>query len=154
MSKSLTQSQEHAGSRLHDPNNCTGMGYYKANDHRGERFREVVARMVETEKHSVEELVELARRALKTSPSESPSLLLAAVDKTIGEIAPGEEPGAAAHRLSREWDNWAIEAGYKALRFYYEDSLDPAQFCVHEEPDHEDFVGVACDLMRILAGDA
>lgn len=114
----------------------------------------MVARMVETEKHSVDELVTLARKALKTSPSESPSFLLAAVDKTIAEIAPGEEPGAAAHRLSREWGNWAIEAGYKALRFYYEDSLDPAQFSIHEDMDREDFIGVACDLVRILAGDA
>lgn len=130
------------------------IGYYKANDQRVERAQEVVARMAKTEKHSVEELMALARTALKTSPSESPSFLLAAVDKTIAEIAPGEEPGAAAHRLSREWDNWAIEAGYKALKFYYEDSLDPAQFCNHEEPDREDFVGVACDLVSILAGDA
>ena len=106
--------------------------------------------MVETEKHSVEELLAQARRALKTNPSESPTLLLAAIDKTIAEIAPGEEPGAAAHRLSKDWDNWAIEAGYQALKFYYEDSLDPGQFLIHEDMDREDFIGVANDLLRIL----
>ena len=103
---------------------------------------------------SVEELIERARRALKTDPPASPVLLLAAVNKAIAAIAPDEDPGDAARRLSLEWDNWAIEAGHKALRFYYEDSLDPAQFCNHEAPDREDFVGVAGDLVKILAGNA
>ena len=103
---------------------------------------------------SVEELINRARHVLKTDPPASPVLLLAAVNKAIAAIVPDEDPDDAARRLSVEWNNWAIEAGHKALRYYYEDSLDPAQFCNHEEPDHEDFVGVACDLVKILSGDA
>ena len=110
--------------------------------------------VVDADSCSVEELIERARHASKNDPPASPALLLAAVNKALAEIAPDEDPGEAAQRLSLEWDNWAIDAGHKALRFYYEDSLDPAQFCNHEEMDHEDFVGVACDLVGILAGDA
>ena len=50
--------------------------------------------------------------------------MLAAVNRRLSEIVPGEEPYAAAKRLATEWNERAIEAGYRYLNEYYEDSLD------------------------------
>ena len=72
---------------------------------------------------SPDELLEQARQVAKTP--ESAELLLAAVNKRLAEVAPGEEPVAAAKRLTAERDDWAIEAGHRYLNEYYEDSLDP-----------------------------
>ena len=96
-----------------------------------------------------DELLERARQA--TERIDVPALLLSAVNKRLAEIAPGEEPHAAAKRLTAEWDNWAVEGAYELLTWYYEDSLNPDRFSVsYEEIDHEDYLGVAEDMFRML----
>ncbi len=96
-----------------------------------------------------DELLERARKAAKTP--ESAALMLAAVNKRLAEIAPGEEPFAAAKRLAAEWDNSNIEAGYDLLLWYYKDSLNPPRFGVnYEDVDHEEYMGVGETVMRIL----
>ncbi len=98
-----------------------------------------------------DELFERARKAIYTP--ESAALMLAAVNKLLAEIAPGEEPYAAAKRLTAEWDDWAIKAGYRHLNDYYEDSLDPKKFAVsYEDIDHEELIGVGEDMLWILRG--
>ena len=98
-----------------------------------------------------DELLERARQAFKTP--ESAALMLAAVNTRLAELAPGEEPYAAAKRLRVEWDDWAIESAYRHLNDYYQDSLDPPHFDVsYEEIDHEELVGVAEDILWILGG--
>ncbi len=96
---------------------------------------------------------ELLKEARWSLGSESPALLLAAVDKVLAELAPGEEPAAAAKRLAVEWERWGIEAGYESLLSYYEDSLDPRRFSFWEGPEWDwktHFGEVADDLVRIL----
>ena len=86
-----------------------------------------------------DELFERARQAIYTP--ESAALMLAAVNKLLAEIAPGEEPYAAAKRLTVEWDDWAIQSAYRHLNDYYEESLDPKNFAVsYEDIDHEEFM--------------
>ena len=83
--------------------------------------------------------------------SEVPALLLAAVNKSLAEIAPNEDPRAAAKRLTAEWDNWAIESGYEQLTWYYEDSLNPKKFKANYDPiDHEEQVWLAEGMLRTL----
>ncbi len=106
--------------------------------------------LLNTETASVGELLEQARLALETDPSESPALLLTAVNKVLAEIAPDEEPAAAAKRLSVEQNRWGIEAGYKALLYYYEDSLSPSRFSFWEDFDLELHLEIADDMVRIL----
>ncbi len=80
-------------------------------------------------------------------------MLLAAVNKTLAEIAPGEDPAAAIKRLASKWNRWGIEAGYESLLYYYEDSLDPIRFSFWQAPGWEwetHFWEVADDLVRIL----
>ena len=95
---------------------------------------------------------------MNADPPQSPALLLAAVNKALSEVAPGEEPAAAVKRLSVEWNRWGIEAGYESLCFYYEDSLDPHRSGFWQAPEWEwetHFWEVADDLVRILrAGNA
>ena len=96
-----------------------------------------------------DELLERSRKAAKTP--ESAALMLAAVNKRLAEIAPGEEPFAAAKRLTAERDDWAIEAGYRFLNEYYENSLNAKGFAVsYEDIDHEELMGVAEDMLEIL----
>ena len=101
-----------------------------------------------------EELLERARWIVEPQAidfCEVPALLLAAVNKRLAEIAPGEEPRAAVKRLTVEWDKWAIEGSYELLTWYYEDSLNPKKFIgSYERIDHEDYMGVAHDMFRML----
>ena len=101
-----------------------------------------------------EDLLQRARQIVKpqvTDFCEVPALLLAAVNKRLAEIAPGEEPREAAKRLTAEWDKWAIESSYELLTWYYQDSLNPKRFSVsYERIDHEDYMGVAQDIIRML----
>ena len=96
-----------------------------------------------------DELLERARKVAKTP--QAAALMLAAVNRRLAELAPGEEPFAAAKRLTAEWDDWAIEAGYRYLNEYYEDSLDPPHFAVsYEEIDHEEVLSLAQVTLWIL----
>ena len=96
------------------------------------------------------ELLEQARQVAKTP--ESAALMLAAVNRRLAEIVPGEEPYAAAKRLAAERDDLAIEGGYWYLNEYYEDSLDLKRFSVsYEDIDHEELFGVAEDVLWILS---
>ena len=96
-----------------------------------------------------DELFERAQKAIYTP--ESAALMLAAVNKLLAEIAPGEEPYAAAKRLTAEWDDWAIQSAYRHLNDYYEDSLDPKNFAVsYEDIDHEEFIDLGKAMLRIL----
>ena len=101
-----------------------------------------------------DELLERARQITEPQVidfSEVPALLLAAVNKKLAEIAPEEEPYAAAKRLSVEWNKWAIESGYDLLLWYYKDSLNPEKFSVsYEQIDHEHHTGIAEDMFRML----
>lgn len=99
---------------------------------------------------SAGELLDGAREYLKVDPEATAALQLAAVYKALSDIAPGEEPGAAAERLSMKWNRPALKGGYLALLWYYEDSLDPRKFCVHKAIDQEDHFGVAEDVIRML----
>ena len=45
----------------------------------------------------------MPRKVAKTP--QSAALMLAAVNKRLAELAPGEEPFAAAKRLTAEWDD-------------------------------------------------
>ncbi len=97
-----------------------------------------------------DELLERARLVAKTP--ESAALMLAAVNKRLAEIVPGEEPYAAAKRLTVERDDWAIEAGYRHLNWYYEDSLNARGFAVsYEDIDHEELMAVGETVLRILS---
>ena len=99
---------------------------------------------------SPDELLEQARQVANTP--ESAALMLAAVNRRLAEIVPGEEPYAAAKRLAAEWDDLAIEGGYRYLNEYYEDSLDLKHFSVsYEDIDHEELLGVAEDVLWILS---
>ena len=96
-----------------------------------------------------DELLERARQVAKTP--ESAALMMAAVHKRLAEIAPDEEPSAAAKRLTAEWGNWAIKSAYRHLNYYYEDSLDLKNFSVsYEDIDHEELMGVAEDMLFML----
>ncbi len=96
-----------------------------------------------------DELLEKARQVAKTP--ESAALMLAAVNRRLAEIVPGEEPYAAAKRLTAERDDLAIEAAYRHLNWYYEDSLDTKNFSVsYEDIDHEEFIGLAEEMLREL----
>ncbi len=96
-----------------------------------------------------DEILERARKAAKTP--ESAALMLAAVNKRLAEIAPAEEPFAAAKRLTEEWDNWAIKAAYRHLNRYYEDSLDPQKFGVsYEDIDHEEHLVLGLTMLWML----
>ena len=101
-----------------------------------------------------EELLQRARQIVEPHEidfCEVPALLLAAVNKRLVELAPGEEPRAAAKRLAAEWDKWDIKGSYELLTWYYEDSLNPKRFIVsYERIDHEDYMGVAQDMFRML----
>ena len=100
-------------------------------------------------KGAPDELFERARKAIYTP--ESAALMLAAVNKLLAEIAPGEEPYAAAKRLTVEWDDWAIQSAYRHLNDYYEESLDPKNFAVsYEGIDHEELISVGRTMLRIL----
>ena len=96
-----------------------------------------------------EELLERAQQCKEQI--DVPAILLAAVNKRLAEIAPGEKPHAAAKRLTVEWDNWAVEGAYQLLIWYYEDSLNPHKFSVsYEEMEHEDYLGIVEDIFRML----
>ena len=96
-----------------------------------------------------DELFERARKAIYTP--ESAALMLAAVHKLLAEIAPGEEPYAAAKRLAVEWDEWGIESGYRHLNDYYEDSLNPKRFAVsYEDIDHEELMELGKAMLWTL----
>ena len=96
-----------------------------------------------------DELLEQAQRCKKQI--DVPVLLLAAVNKKLAEIAPGEELRAAANRVTVEWDKWAIEGAYELLTWYYEDSLNPNKFNVsYGKIEHEDYLVVAEDMFRVL----
>ena len=99
---------------------------------------------------SVSELMAGARDCLKTDPAATAMLQMTAVYKALAEVAPDEEPAAAAGRLSEKWERPAIEGGYLALLWYYEDSLDPGKFSIHKEIDREDHFGIAEDVIRML----
>ena len=93
-----------------------------------------------------DELLEQARKVARTP--ESAALMLAAVNRRLAELAPGEEPFAAAKRLTVERDSWAIESGYKLLMWYYDKSLSPEEFkASFEEIDREEYVWLAEGLL-------
>ena len=80
--------------------------------------------------------------------------MLAAVNKRLAELAPGEEPFAAAKRLATERDEGAIRTGYRLLNEYYEDSLDQHHFDVSfEDIDHEEHMALAQVTLWILRGE-
>ena len=96
-----------------------------------------------------DELLRQARKVAKTP--ESAALMLAAVNRRLADIVPGEEPYAAAKRLAAERDELAIEAGYRFLNEYYEDSIDLNRFSVsYEDIDHEELMAVGEAMLRIL----
>ena len=93
------------------------------------------------------ELVQQARQILKTQPEKAAALQLAGINKLLAQVAPGEHPETAAKRLAKERNRDGIEAGYVALLWYYEDSLDPGQFCVHDAEDREIHMSIAEDML-------
>ena len=96
-----------------------------------------------------DELLARARKVARTP--ESAALMLAAVNRRLAEIVPGEDPYAAAKRLTTERDDWAVEAGYRFLNEYYENSLNAKGFAVsYEDIDHEEFMGLAEAMFEIL----
>ena len=96
-----------------------------------------------------DELLEQARQVIYTP--ESAALMLAAVQKRLAELKPGEEPYAAAKRLAAEQDDVDIEAGYDLLLWFYEDNLRPAKFGPkYEDIDYEDYMSVGETVIRIL----
>ena len=89
-----------------------------------------------------DELLEQARKVIYTP--ESAALMMAAVNKRLAELKPGEEPYAAAKRLTAECDNRGFESGYRHLSDYYEDSLDFKRFSVsYEDIDHAELMALA-----------
>ena len=100
-----------------------------------------------------DELLEQARQVAKTP--ESAALMLAAVNRRLAEIVPGEEPYAAAKRLAAERDDLAIEGGYWYLNEYYEDSRDLKHFSIsYEEIDHEEHMALAETMVWALGDGA
>ena len=96
-----------------------------------------------------DELLEQARQVANTP--QSAALMLAAINRQLAEIAPGEEPYAAAKRLAVKWDYRAIRTAYRLLNEYYEDSLDPPHFEVsYEDIDHEEHMALASSMLREL----
>lgn len=98
-----------------------------------------------------QQATERARRVTNEECSKVPVLLLTAVNKRLAELAPGEEPRAAAKRLAFEWEREAIESGYDFLTEYYEKSRRPSEYGpAYELIDHEEFVWVAEGMLRRL----
>ena len=96
-----------------------------------------------------DELLERARKVAKTP--QAAALMLAAVNRRLAELAPDEEPFAAAKRLAEECDEWGISTGYRLVNLYYEDSLNPPNFAVsYEDDDHEDYMDIAEDVLWFL----
>ena len=96
-----------------------------------------------------DELLEQARKVANTP--ESAALMMAAVHKRLAELKPGEEPYAAAKRLMAERDDWGIEACYRYLNEYYENSLDLKHFSVsYEDIDHEEHIALAETIVWAL----
>ena len=92
-----------------------------------------------------------ARRVTNEECSKVPALLLNAVNKRLAELAPGEEPRAAAKRLAVEWEREAIESTYDFLIEYYETSKRSSkQLPAYELIDHEEFVWFAEGLLTKL----
>ena len=96
-----------------------------------------------------DELLDKARQVAKTP--ESAALMLAAVNRRLAEIVPGEEPYAAAKQLAANRDERTIEAAYRHLNWYYEDSLDTKHFSVsYEDIGHDEFMGLAEAMLTEL----
>ncbi len=96
-----------------------------------------------------DELLKRAQQA--TERIDVPAFLLAAVNKRLAEIAPGEEPHAAAKHLAVEWERDAIESGYDFLTEHYDKSRRPSEYGpAYELIDHEEFVWVAESMLRRL----
>ena len=94
---------------------------------------------------------ERARRVTYEECSKVPALLLTAVNKRLAELAPGEEPRAAAKRLTIEWERESIESTYDFLTEYYEKSRRSSeQLPIYELIDHEEFVWFAEGLLKEL----
>ena len=98
-----------------------------------------------------QQAMERARHVADEECSKVPALLLTAVNKRLAELAPGEEPRAAAKRLAVEWERDAIESGYDFLTEYYDKSRRPSEYgSAYELIDHEEFVWVAEGMLRRL----
>ena len=89
------------------------------------------------------ELVQQARQILETQPEKAAAVQLAGINKLLAQVAPGEHPETAAKRLAKERNLWSIRAGYMSLLWYYEDSLDQAQFSMHDAEDREIHTSIA-----------
>ena len=93
------------------------------------------------------ELVRQARQLLATQPEKAAALQLAGVNKLLARVAPGEPPEAAAKRIAKERNISGIRAGYVALLWYYEDSLDPDRFCIYDAEEREIHMRIAESLL-------
>ena len=93
------------------------------------------------------DLVQQARRIFQTQPEKAAALQLAGINKLLAQVAPGEDPEAAAKRLAKERNRWDIRAGYMSLLWYYQDSLDPGLFCIHDAEEREMHLSIAEDML-------
>ena len=104
-----------------------------------------------SETATIIELLQRARYAHRNDPTAAPGLLLAAVNKALKAVAPGVEPWETVKRLTKEGDGWSLEAGYKALQYYEEDSKSSSAFSVYEEDDKDNYLEIAEGLVMMLA---
>ena len=106
-----------------------------------------------SETATIIELLQRARYAHRNDPTAAPGLLLAAVNKALKAVAPGDDPTDTVKRLTKAGDGWSLEAGYTALEWYHEDSKDSGAFSVHGELDWENYLEIAEGLVMMLADD-
>ena len=107
-----------------------------------------------SETAAIIDLLQRARHAHRSDPTAAPGLLLAAVNKAVKAVAPDAEPWETVKRLAKEGDGWTMEAGYKALQYYEEDSKDSRAFSVYGEEDQDDYLEIAEGLIMKLADSA
>ena len=93
------------------------------------------------------ELVQQARQILETQPEKAAAVQLAGINKLLAQVAPGEHPETAAKRIAKERNLSGIRAGYVALLWYYEDSLDPDRFCIYDAEEREIHMRIAESLL-------
>ena len=107
-----------------------------------------------SETAAIIDLLQRARHAHREDPTTAPALLLAAVNKAVKAVAPDVEPWETVKRLTKEGDGWSLEAGYKALQYYEEDSKNPRAFSVYGAEDQDDYLEIAEGLiMRLTDSD-
>ena len=85
-------------------------------------------------------------RSSKTQPEKAAAVQLAGINKLLDQVAPGEHPETVAKRIAKERNLSGIRAGYVALLWYYEDSLDPDRFCIYDAEEREIHMRIAESL--------